>query len=430
MRRVRGLALLVGVLGTLVYWPRPEVDAAPTRRLPVLAALHRIEVAGPGLRNYALVRAGETWRLDGRHALEPVRLRALEEALGEGAALEAAEAIADTEVRRSLGLEAPATLRFTDGAGESWDLQIGRSVARAGTYVAIPGEAHGRIASAPLRALFLRDPDAWRDRRVLPEGATANLRGLRLERDRTPLWAVTRQADGRWTTSEAGDPLDQAAVEDLRAALGTLRADRFLPDAAPPPPVLHRLTLQVEASDLELGFGPPDGEGGRPVRGPAGWVHLRRHQVATLPFEPSALRDRRPLPVEPDRVTHISLEGSAGGGAPLRLERVGEGWHLRAPREGRVDPALVDAQLRRWTSLRAAPAPAAPPQVERGPRVELGVQGEAPVWAELGAPFGAGGRYLRASARRGDLVVPAGQLAEMWPGPAWLEALTSSIRPE
>lgn len=411
-KRIKGLALVAGVLGLLALVGAPTPDAPPTVawRLPALTDVTRIEVRRTGAADVLIERTPGGWRTGGA-PLDPAALRALEEVLAQPVGADLADAVQDAALER-FGLTEDA-LTVTVVGPSTLTFRIGKAVDAQRTFVLPrPGE-HILRARAGLRRAF--DREAWLDRRLFGDTTFKDVQTLALTRGPHPDWAVTRPTPDAPFTLEGGGLIDPDTVAGIVNTFATLQASGFPADATLQP-TLHFEGRTFSGLLLKLDYDP---RAGLVRRLPDGLIaRLPGHLKSFLDVPSAGLADRRLFPGVGLGVKAVVI----GGANPLRLERSEAGWTL----DGAPLPGGATQRIQAVLDARAAGViERVPPDAFAQPfhTVIVRLADDRQLALTVGGEFQGGSRYVRnIEGESRTFVVSPGVLKDLMPT---REALTA-----
>ncbi|MES1165703.1 MAG: DUF4340 domain-containing protein, partial [Verrucomicrobiota bacterium] len=229
MRALGILGAIAALLAAyLLFFERDQQRATAARLLPAVdrAAVRRVTIARAGEAPFALVRAGDDWRIaPGDGAADRAAVEDLLNALDQAESERTADVAPD-----SAGLSPPrVTVSLDDGRGSA-ELRLGKADA-TGRGVFVQRRPADAVVVGPRRILQLADrpPDAWRDRRLLPfsPDVVTHVAWRRSPDDREHGW--DRIGDG-WRNT-AGDRLAADRVAAVLRRIADLRATATGADA-------------------------------------------------------------------------------------------------------------------------------------------------------------------------------------------------------
>ncbi len=173
-----------------------------------------------------------------------------------------------------------------------------------------------------------------------------------------------KREEGGWiletTTPDTANPEAVAAI--FKTALSTPVLDRIDPSEIQDKQNLAtygvlKSTLQLDFKGdrpLSLLFGKVGADGNRTYVAfeKSNAVYLIPNDLAKLIAMPSDnFRDRRLVPIDPDRVRRIEI---VRGSTTLELENKGRGWQIIKPLDAMANNEAVTALLQKWSDLRLA----------------------------------------------------------------------------
>jgi hypothetical protein len=257
--------------------------------------------------------------------------------------LEMARRLRDVDPKDAPGLDAPRVRgRVRVGALEyRFVLGDDAPVPDGAAYMRVDGEGTF-VVDRVLKVQLLRGADAYRDRTLVPYGASAIAR-LEVRAASGEAVALERQG-GTFRVGGTGLRASRDAVDRLMMALADARAESFLDDAAADREVAapaFRVTVDPrDASgrvELLVGGACPAEEGGVVV--------VRRAPARRSACAPKLLRDAlravaagAPVDASPffahaDEMEELRLEPVGREGPRVDVARRGSGWRVRAPEE-------------------------------------------------------------------------------------------------
>jgi hypothetical protein len=212
-----------------------------------------------------------------------------------------------------------------------------------------------------------------------------------------------------WHLELEGDPpADDAAIDDLLAALDLAESDRIAdmtPAAAGIDPPMAEVDLETPTGALALRLGRADatGQGVYARAGADGPIRVIGRRVLELVDRgPDAFRDRRLFPVDPAAITSIAWRGEGGGDELIAVAGRWQNGRKEWVANERVAESLRRLQALRIESFEPLGAPAKP----NGARVltvtagatRVAVQREKAEPADQGETAG-GGVFIRGNER-------------------------------
>lgn len=419
-RRVVVLAVVAGALAVLAVIGAPGPPPPPIAlRLPAWSTVERVELTRTGDAAVRLERAGEGWRVEGA-AVDPQAVATLAEVLASPVGMDKAEVVPDDALDR-YGLTADALTVTLATAEGTQRFRVGKVVDGRRTFIRPADGDTVYRARANLRRALDRPAAAWRDRRVFPDVAGADLARLALTRGPREDWAAARAAGATWRLT-SGEPAEADAIDTLAHALASLQAGDALPPDHPLTPLVTLTGQTFDGRSIGLALGPKRPDGGRDARrlGDGATFSLPAHVAAFLDVGAAALTDPRLFPVAPDEVLGIAF----GGESPRRIARRGAGWALEAPHVVEaLPPAAIDPIVQGVLGARAAGvAERVPEDAFAGhlETVQLHLKGDRQLALTIGGAFRAGARFARLGPDR-TVVLAAPTVAALTPG---LAALT------
>ncbi|HEY8041268.1 MAG TPA: DUF4340 domain-containing protein [Polyangiaceae bacterium] len=242
-----------------------------------------------------------------------------------------------------VGLDAPrARGKLKVGALE-YRFALGAEAPRpeGAAYMRLDGEGTF-VVGRSVKVQLLRGADAYRDRTLVPYGAS-DVERLEVRAASGGGFALERKGA---TFRVAGEGLraSRAAVEHLLAVLSDARAESFLDDStaeratSAPAFVVTLVPREGERPRVELRLGgecPGQAEDVVVVRTSPTHVSAcaARELAEALATTAGALIDTSPLFAHADEIEELRLEPTSPGGARVDLARRGGGWHERAPED-------------------------------------------------------------------------------------------------
>ena len=170
-----------------------------------------------------------------------------------------------------------------------------------------------------------------------------------------------------WHLELEGDPpADDAAIDDLLAALDLAESDRIAdmtPAAAGIDPPMAEVDLETPTGALALRLGRADatGQGVYARAGTDGPIRVIGRRVLELVDRgPDAFRDRRLFPVDPAAITSIGWRGEGGGDELIAVAGRWQNGRKEWVANERVAESLRRLQALRIESFEPAGAPAKP----------------------------------------------------------------------
>jgi hypothetical protein len=264
--------------------------------------------------------------------------------------LERAARVRPVDPRNASGLDAPRARGLVKVGKLSYTFELGGDAPspEGGAYVRVDGEGTFVVAR-PLKVQLLRGADSYRDRSIVPYGAS----GVgRLEVQRASGERLVLERHGAtFRITPSGLRAARAEVDQLLLALADARADVFLdPDAAERATAQPAFRVVVEpregtkAAPVDLRVGPacPDQ--------PDDVVLVRtsprrlaacvpKSFAAALAATGSSFVDTAPLFARADEIEELRLERlGPGRGLVVDVARRGSGWHERAPEDRELGP--------------------------------------------------------------------------------------------
>jgi hypothetical protein len=329
-----GLALFILV----VERRRPssdEVRAERTHLVPRFdrSAVRRVTIRRPGRPVFSVERDGPAWRF--MPGDKPADDAAVDELLAE---IDFAETdrIADlTPVAAGLAPAAVA-VDLEPEHGEQIQLRLGRPDATGrGVFAQREGDEPPYVRVAPRRLLDLaaRDGDAYRDRRVIPAALVpSGDLTLTWTSPGSSEWRALRFTDGRFWNVRQEWVSGERVTEALRR-LAELRAARFVPAPAAPPPEGRKLEVlrwTLAAREGEHACDPSLILLERRGREGSDWMCVAADglKAAFDALDAAHARDARLIASAPDDVTEIEL---ADGARRVGLRREHGLWTLVEP---------------------------------------------------------------------------------------------------
>jgi hypothetical protein len=354
------LALAAGALGYAYFFDRGG-GSAPDRARGAGRVFPELDVGGVlsltldrGGERLALERetdAGSTgWKMTSPHAepADPATVDALLEDMSLTARLRSVsidDAAAGLASPRARGRVRLGAIEYAFALGSPAPVPDGASYMRVeggGTFVV------DRLLAEDL----LRGADAYRDRTLVPYGASGTARVEVRDPGAGGGFVLTRA--GVTFRLDASVRASRSAVERLFAGLSGAHADSFIAGAdAGTPAGSGGLAVRLEPTSpsvppVDLGFGAACP--GNPqdvlvtVSGVIAGVACVPETVAAALRAPRAsLVDEGLFHARADEIAELRFESLVPDAPSLDLGRKGTGWHERAPRDRALDGAGVDA---------------------------------------------------------------------------------------
>lgn len=324
--------------------------------------------AGPGsAASKTWVSSGGGWAMTSprRDATDPAAVDVL---LRE---LEMATRVRNVRDGDARGLDSPR-VRGTVAVGSvEYRFALGgdAKVPDGAAYMHIDGEGTF-VVGRSLKVQLLRGADAYRDRTLVPYGASEVAR-LEMRAPAGGVVALERRGTTFRVGGGTGLRASRAGVDHLFEALADARAETFLDDAAadravgPQAEALVLVPRDPARPRISLLVG-----GACPSADPT-----LQEDVVVVRLEPSrasacatkglidslgvtveSLVDRSPFAAHADEVEELRIEPVDSGGPHVDIARRGNGWHERAPSERDLDPDEVDSANGLAASLAGARA--------------------------------------------------------------------------
>ena len=374
MRTVAVLALVAALLAAfLLFVDRRQGDSdgagagGRTRLVDVFdrAAVRRVTIARAGVATFSLERQPPghepAWKeLPGD---TPADAATVEDLLG---AIDLAETTRTADLTdAAAGLAPPRVTLVLDEPSGPTTIALGQADVGQGVFARAGGSPSIRVAPRHLLDLADRGPEAFRDRRLVPV-AVADLARIAWQQAGGDPRSLFRDG-GRWKNEDASWVQSGRVEESVRQLLA-LRAERYLPAAAPAGAISR---IEVTATGpgkvtLRAGGGACDSRTQTFVeRDAAEGACVSSEQLEGLfrSLEAARAPDRRLVSSPPSAVERIEI---TEGPDRLVLARASAGsWRLEAPKASTlIDPRAVDDWLAALGRVDARPLPAAlPPQV-------------------------------------------------------------------
>jgi hypothetical protein len=265
--------------------------------------------------------------------------------------LEVATRLRDVEGTTTTGLDAPRVRGLLNVGPLEYRFSLGAEAPRpeGAAYMRLEGESTF-VVGRSLKAQLLRGADAYRERTLVPLGASEVARlevraagggGFALERS-----GATFRIVG--TALRAS----RTAADRIFAALADARAETFLHDGDADLATEGRTDVMLVPRDpgrprVELRLGAPCA--GRPddvavLRTlPTRTLACTSKSLAqALNATSESLVDASVLFAHADEIEEVRLENVADGGSRLELARKARGWHERAPQDRDLEPDQSD----------------------------------------------------------------------------------------
>jgi hypothetical protein len=287
--------------------------------------------------------------------------------------LELAKRVRDVAERDAAGLEQPRVRGKLNIGSLEYRFALGGEAPRpdGAAYMRLDGEG-AFVVGRSLAVQLLRGFDAYRDRMLVPYGASDT---ARVEVDALGEGGAGFAIERRGTTfrvASSGLRASRSAVDQLFAALADTRAEAFLDDEQADrarAKASWRVTLAPRTGDrapVELRIGsecPGRPEGVAVVRDRPSRAAACAPRTIALALEelPGALTDTSPLFAHADEFEELRLEPLQPGGPAVDVARKDRGWHERAPEERDLDPGETESVNALAAALAAARATQAHP---------------------------------------------------------------------
>jgi hypothetical protein len=257
--------------------------------------------------------------------------------------LERATRLRDVDERDAVGLEAPRVRGTVRVGALEYRFALGADapLPEGAAYMKLEGEG-AFVVDRALKVQLLRGADDYRDRSIVPWGASGTAR------------IEARSASGATFALERRGPTFRVAGRGLRAARATVdriltaladaRAETFLDDAE-----ADRATARPE---VEISVIPREAATGRVQLRIGGACPGAPGDVVVVRTEPSRLSacvtrslvdaltaseddvvDASPLFARPDEIEELRIEPVGRAGPRVDVARRGSGWHERSPQE-------------------------------------------------------------------------------------------------
>lgn len=324
------------------------------------AAVRRITIARAGAAAFSLERQPPghepSWKEMPGDA--PADAAAVEDLLG---AIDLAETTRTADLTdAAAGLAPPKVTVVLDQPRAPITLALGRADVGQGVFARAGRSPSVRVAPRHLLDLADRGPEAFRDRRLVPVAAADVARVEWHQAGGTEARLLSRD-DGRWK-NDAGNWVANGRVEESLRRLLALRAERYLPAAAPIG-AISRLEITVAGPRkliLSAGGGPCDSRTQTFVeRDAEEGTCVSSEQLDGLfrALEAARAPDRRLVSAPPSAVQRIEI---TEGTTRLVLARASAGsWRLEAPKASYlIDQRAVDDWLLALGRVDAQPPPA------------------------------------------------------------------------
>ncbi|MGH7297295.1 MAG: DUF4340 domain-containing protein [Polyangiaceae bacterium] len=352
--------------------------------------------------------------------------------------LEMATKLRSVEPGSATGLDEPRVRGSVQMGAVEYRFALGADALRpeGAAYMELEGEG-AFVVEHSLAVQLLRGADAYRDRTLVPYGASGVQRLVVRAPGGSSFDLVRRGAAFRLASRDLR--ASRSAVSHLLAIFADGRAERFLPDAAGDDALAHaRETFTVSPRSpgdptVELAIGGDcPGHPGEVVvvRTKPGRVCAcaSRSIVDDLPSDPGTLVDTSPFFAHADEIEELRLEPVGASGPRVELARRGSGWHERAPLDRDLAGDEVDAANSLAAALTGARASAVLPRAPAGrytgrSRVTaVRTGGETPEIVEVGAPEPDGSILLHREDDGAFLRVTRATAARFEPHPIALRA--------
>jgi hypothetical protein len=325
-------------------------------------------VAAPGsAASRTWVSSGGGWAMTSprRDATDPAAVDVL---LRE---LEMATRVRDVQESDARGLDSPR-VRGTVAVGSveyRFALGADAAIPDGSAYMHIDGEGTF-VVGRSLKVQLLRGADAYRDRTLVPYGASEVAR-LEMRAPTGGVVALERRGTAFRVGGGPGLRASRAEVDHLFEALADARAETFLDDAAadravgPQAQALVLIPRDTARPRLSLLVG-----GACPSADPT-----LQEDVVVVRLEPSrasacatkglidslgvtaeSLVDRSPLVAHADEIEELRIDPVDSAGPRVELARRGSGWHERAPTDRDLAADEVDSANGLAASLAGARA--------------------------------------------------------------------------
>lgn len=385
-RAVAGLAIFATLAVVAVWWVADEIgrDRAPRADEPLLVfdpeTVAQIEINNPSGR-FSIERwARGGWRLRAPVATgaDSSAIRALLDGLAD---LRIAGWLGEVENETLYDLSPPRfSVTLTEDSGEQHSLVAGSVNSFSGLiYVRLSGSGPVLLTAGSLRYQLARDLLQLREKRLVvfvPE----ELARVEVELSDGRRYTLERRGEEFWLTAPFVARADPLSVGEIIAALGNIRASRFLSETPPrreleshgfdKPTIRVALRWTTDREPVEVLFIRAEHSGGPLAcrRDPSPIVELASSWVfRQLERDADDLRDRRLLHFERDEVASLILrQPPAAARLTKRREQGGWRWYLAdgEATEREAKDSEVFALLYKLWSLRAdeiLPGPATEP---------------------------------------------------------------------
>jgi Domain of unknown function (DUF4340) len=323
--------------------------------------------AAPGVPSKSWASSGGDWTMTSPHhdATDPAAIDIL---LRE---LEMARRVRKVDSGDAKGLETPRVRgRVTVGPLEyRFALGSDALVPEGAAYMRIEGEGTF-VVERSLKVQLLRGADAYRDRTLVPYGAS-DIARVEMRAPGGAVVAIERRGTSFRVGGASGLRASRSEVDHLFSALADARVESFLDDAAadqavgpqaravvlvPRDQAKHRISFLVggacPSKDPAL-----DGDVVvvrlEPTRASA---CAGRGLVEALSATADTLVDKSPFATHADEIEELRIEPIDTAGPRVDLARRGSGWHERAPEDRELDAEEVDSANGLATALAGARA--------------------------------------------------------------------------
>jgi Domain of unknown function (DUF4340) len=359
--------------------------------------------------------------------------------------LDLARRVRDVQAADARGLDAPR-VRGTVAVGPvEYRFALGSDAATpdGAAYMRVEGEGTFVVGRA-LKVQLLRGADAYRDRTLVPYGASDVAR-VELRAPVGGVVVLERHGTAFRVGGTNGLRASRAAVDHLFEALADARAESFVDDGAadravgpraravvliPRDPARPRMTLLVGGTcpsadptlvdDVVVVRLEPTRTSACAARG----------LVEALGVTAEALVDEAPFIAHADEIEELRIESRDAAGLRVDLARRGNGWHERAPEDRDLDADEVDSANGLAASLTGARAldarPSAPGErlamIARTTIVRTG--GASPEVVEIEAPDVGGVSLARRADDASVLRLPREAARRFEPHPIAIERRT------
>jgi hypothetical protein len=327
--------------------------------------------------------------------------------------LELARRVREVKGSEVLGLTAPRVRGRIEVGPIEYRFALGAAAPRpeGAAYMQLEGDS-AFVVGRTLAVQLLRGADAYRDRALVPYGASETARVEVMPPDGGGGAFAIERHGATFRVAGSGLRASRATVDHLFAALGDTRAETFLDDAQADRAMAGaswKVALAPRAADrspveLRVGGACP----GRPesivvVRDAPSRVSAcaPRTIAVALGSVASALVDTAPFFARADEIEELRLEALTPGGPLVDLARKATAWHERAPAERDLESdetESVNALAEALAAARATEARAATPGDRPAVRTRVTIVragGGVSEVVELGSPEADGASWMR-----------------------------------